>query len=321
MDLRQLEVIRAIAETGSFTAAGHRLHVSQSAISRQVILLEEELGEAVFHRIGRKVRITPAGESLLRLSHRVFQDLQDTVAAIGETRESLRGTIRLVGGMTVCLYVYPSLLAEVRRVHPNLDLKVTVGSAERSIAVLRAGAADLGLVTLPVDASDFIEVPLFQDELLLITYPAHPLAKKTPIAPADLDRQPFILFESGSITRRLVEEFFTRQRIEPHIVMETENVEIIKAMVRNGLGISVIPWQAAADDVRREAALLQPHRRAHADAADRVDLSEDEPPAADGGGSDEGGRGRAAAPRSGGAPRPAGARRTGLTAPRCKTRL
>ena len=252
MDLRQLEVIRAIAETGSFTAAGHRLHVSQSAISRQVILLEEELGEAVFHRVGRKVRITPAGESLLRLSHRVFQDLQDTVAAIGETRESLRGTIRLVGGMTVCLYVFPSLLAEVRRIHPNLDLKVTVGSAERSIAVLRAGAADLGLVTLPVDASDFIAVPLFQEELLLITYPAHPLAKKTPIAPADLDKQPFILFESGSITRRLVEEFFTRQRIESHIVMETENVEIIKAMVRNGLGISVIPWQAAAEDVREK---------------------------------------------------------------------
>jgi len=182
----------------------------------------------------------------------VFQDLQDTVAAISETRESLRGTIRLVGGMTVCLYVFPSLLAEVRRSHPNLDLKVTVGSAERSIAVLRAGAADLGLVTLPVDASDFIEVPLFQDELLLITYPSHPLAKKTQITPADLDRQPFILFESGSITRRLVEAFFTRERIESHIVMETENVEIIKAMVRNGLGISVIPWQAAADDVRQK---------------------------------------------------------------------
>ena len=252
MDLRQLEIIRAIADTGSFTAAGEKLHVSQSAISRQILLLEEELGEPVFHRIGRRIRITPAGESLLQLSHRVFQDLQDTVSAISDKQESLNGTMRLVGGMTVCLYVFPSLLAEVRRSHPNLDLKVTVGSAERSIAVLRAGAADLGLVTLPVDASDFIEVPLFQDELLLITYPSHPLAKKTQITPADLDRQPFILFESGSITRRLVEAFFTREGIESHIVMETENVEIIKAMVRNGLGISVIPWQAAADDVRQK---------------------------------------------------------------------
>src|SRR6188508_3492316 len=140
MDLRQLEVIRAIAETGPFTAAGHRLHVSQSAISRQVILLEEELGETVFHRVGRKVRITPAGESLLRLSHRVFQDLQDTVAAIGDKQESLKGSMRLVGGMTVCLYVFPALLAEMRRVHPHLDLKITVGTADRSIAMLRSGA-------------------------------------------------------------------------------------------------------------------------------------------------------------------------------------
>ncbi|MBI3049655.1 MAG: LysR family transcriptional regulator [Acidobacteria bacterium] len=250
MDLRQLEIIRAIAEAGSFTAAGEKLHVSQSAISRQVLLLEAELGEPVFHRIGRRIRITPAGESLLQLSHRVFQDLQDTVAAISATREALRGSMRLVGGMTVCLYVFPTLLAEVRRRHPALDLKITVGSGERSIALLRSGAADLGLVTVPVDASDLVSVPVLKEELLLITYPAHALARKRQIHPADLTRQLFILFETGSITRKIVDEFFTRERIEPEIVMETENVEIIKVMVRHGLGISIIPWQAAAADVR-----------------------------------------------------------------------
>ena len=250
MDLRQLEIIRAIADTGSFTAAGDKLHVSQSAISRQILLLEDELGEPVFHRIGRRIRITPAGESLLQLSHRVFQDLEDTVSAISDKRESLSGTMRLVGGMTVCLYVFPALLAEVRRVHPHLDLKITVGSAERSIAMLRSGAGDLGLVTLPVEAADLVSVPVLREELLLVTYPAHPLAKKKQITPADLNKQHFVLFETGSITRRLVEGLFTRERIEPEIIMETENVEIIKAMVRNGLGISIIPWQAAAADVK-----------------------------------------------------------------------
>jgi len=250
MDLRQLEIIRAIADTGSFTAAGEKLHVSQSAISRQVLLLEAELGEPVFHRIGRRIKITPAGESLLQLSHRVFQDVHDTVAQITEEQESLRGTMRLVGGMTVCLYVFPSLLAEVRRAHPHLDLKITVGSGERSIALLRSGSGDLGLVTLPVDAADLEAVPVLAEELLLVTYPSHPLARKREIGPADLTRQPFILFETGSITRRLVEDFFTRERIEPEIVMETENVEIIKAMVRHGVGISIIPWQAAMADVR-----------------------------------------------------------------------
>src|SRR4030095_1001264 len=91
---------------------------------------------------------------------------------------------------------------------------------------------------------------VLEEELFLITYLTHPLAKKKTITPADLDKQPFVLFETGSITRRLVEEFFARERIEPQIIMETENVEIIKAMVRNGLGISIIPWQAVAADVR-----------------------------------------------------------------------
>jgi DNA-binding transcriptional LysR family regulator len=250
MDLRQLEIIRAIADTGSFTAAGEKLHVSQSAISRQILLLEEELGEPVFHRIGRRIRITPAGESLLQLSNRVFQDLQETVSEISDKQESLRGTMRLVGGMTVCLYVFPALLAEVRREHPNLDLKITVGSAERSIAMLRSGAGDLGLITLPVEANDLVSVPVLREELLLVTYPTHPLARKRQVTPLDLNRQPFILFESGSITRRIVDQFFMRERIEAEIVMETENVEIIKAMVRHGIGISIIPWQAAADDVR-----------------------------------------------------------------------
>ena len=252
MDLRQLEIIRAIADSGSFTAAGERLHVSQSAISRQVLLLEDELGEPVFHRIGRRIRITPAGESLLKLSHRVFQDLHDTVSSISDKRETLGGTMRLVGGMTVCLYVFPTLLAEVRRLHPNLDLKVTVGSAERSIAMLRSGAGDLGLITLPVEANDLVSVSVLEEELLLVTYPTHPLAGRRRITPADLDQQPFVLFETGSITRRLVEDFFAREGIHPEIIMETENVEIIKAMVRAGLGISIIPWQAAAADVRSE---------------------------------------------------------------------
>jgi DNA-binding transcriptional LysR family regulator len=250
MDLRQLEIIRAIADSGSFTAAGAKLHVSQSAISRQILLLEDELGEPVFHRIGRRIRITPAGESLLQLSHRVFQDLQDTVSAISDKQESLKGTMRLVGGMTVCLYVFPALLSEMRRIHPHLDLKITVGTAERSLAMLRSGAGDLGLITLPVDAADLVAVPVLEEELLLVTYPTHPLAKKKSITPGDLNRQHFIVFEAGSITRTLVEEFFTRERIKPEIVMETENVEIIKAMVRHGLGISIIPWQAAAADVR-----------------------------------------------------------------------
>jgi DNA-binding transcriptional LysR family regulator len=249
VDLRQLEIIRAIAEAGSFTAAGEKLHVSQSAISRQILMLEEELGEPVFHRVGRRIRITPAGDALLQLSHRVFQDLQDTIAGISDRQESLKGTLRVVGGMTVCLYVFPGLLAEIRRQHPHLELKISAGSTDKCIAQLRAGAADLGMLTLPVDSPDLVTVPVLEEELLIVGDARHPLARKKKITPAELAAQPFVLFESGSNSRRVVDEFFVRHGIEPRIVMETENVEILKAMVRTGLGITIAPYQAVAADV------------------------------------------------------------------------
>jgi DNA-binding transcriptional LysR family regulator len=188
MDLRQLEIIRAIADTGSFTAAGEKLHVSQSAISRQILLLEEELGESVFHRIGRRIRITPAGEALLQLSHRVFQDLQETVTAISEKQESLRGALRLVGGMTVCLYVFPTLLSEVRRVHPNLDLKGDGRKHGTFDSDAAFGRRRSRLLTCRSDASDLISVPCTRKRLLVATYPNHPLAMKRRIAPTDLEQ-------------------------------------------------------------------------------------------------------------------------------------
>lgn len=250
MDLRQLEILKAVAETGSFTGAGRRLHVSQSAVSRQILLLEAELNEPLFWRIKRKVKITPAGEALLQLAIRVFDDIKETTTSITETQEKLTGTVRMVGGMTVSLYVFPTLLREFRRLHPEVDVKVITGSSERLLRKLRAGAADLGLLTLPIDEPDLITVPVMREELMLVTYPSHPLAKRSRVEPQDLVRQPFVLYEPGSNTRRVIDELFIREKIQPRIVMETENVEIIKAMVKCGIGITVISQQAVEHEVK-----------------------------------------------------------------------
>jgi DNA-binding transcriptional LysR family regulator len=249
MDLRQLEILQAIAETGSFTACGRKLHVSQSAISRQILLLEEELGEPLFLRVGRRVRMTPAGESLVQLGQRVFQDVRDTIGAITDRTRALRGTLRLTGGMTVCLYVFPPLLKHLKRVHPELDVRLTVATAGRSVEEIRAGRVDIGLLTLPVEESDLITVPVLREELLLVTMPTHPLAKQKRILPSDLSGHPFVLFEPGSATRLVIDTFFVTEKVEPTVVMDTENVEIIKAMVKTGLGISIVPYQAIAREV------------------------------------------------------------------------
>src|SRR5438093_5662685 len=250
MDLRQLEILQTIAETGSFTACGRKLHVSQSAISRQVLLLEEELGEPLFLRVGRQVRMTQAAETLVQLGQRVFQDVRETIGSITDRTRELRGTLRLAGGMTVCLYVFPPLLKHLRRVHPRLDMRLTVATAAQSVQEIRAGRVDAGLLTLPVEESDLVTVPALREELLLMTPPKHRLARHRVVPPQDLAEQPFVLFEPGSATRRVIDNFFAAQNIHPPVVMETENVEIIKAMVRTELGISIVPYQAIAREVR-----------------------------------------------------------------------
>jgi DNA-binding transcriptional LysR family regulator len=250
VDLRQLEILRAVAQTGSFTSAGEQLHLSQSAVSRQILLLEEELNEQLFLRLGRKIRITPAGTTLLGLSQRMFDDLEQTRASILETQRSVTGTLRLVGGMTVCLYVFPPLLKAFRKDHPGVDVKLMPGATPRLIRQLRSGTADLGLLTLPIDDPALTSVPVMREELLLVTPPQHPLARKKQVTPQDLAKQSFVLYESGSGTRKAIEEFFAREHISPAIVTETENVEIIKALVRINMGVSIIPYQAVAREVR-----------------------------------------------------------------------
>lgn len=249
MDLRQLEILRAVADTGSFTAAGHQLHLSQSAVSRQILLLEEELNEQLFLRVGGKIRITPAGTTILNLSRRVFEDIDATRTSIVESRQTLAGTLRLIGGMTVCLYVFPPLLKEFRRAHPNVEVKLTPAATPRLIRQIVTGGADLGLVTLPVEEPSLHVESVMREELLLVTSPQHPLARKRLIHPQDLTRQPFVLFEAGSNSRRTIEEFFVREQIAPKVITETENVEIIKALVRIRMGISIIPYQAVAREV------------------------------------------------------------------------
>jgi DNA-binding transcriptional LysR family regulator len=250
MDLRQLEILQAIAETGSFTACGKKLNVSQSAISRQISLLEEELGEPLFQRVGRRVLMTPAAESLVQLGKRVFQDVRDTVETITDRTRALRGTLRLAGGMTVCLYVFPPLLKHLKRVHPQLDVRLSVATAFRSVNEIRGGRVDAGLLTLPVEESDLVTVPVMREELLIVTMPTHALARKKRVQPAELAGEPFVLFETGSATRRVNDSIFVTEKIEPTVVMETENVEIIKAMVKTGIGIGIVPYQAISREVR-----------------------------------------------------------------------
>jgi DNA-binding transcriptional LysR family regulator len=249
MDVRQLEMFRAVAEEGSFTRAAERLHVSQSAVSRQVQLLEDELGGRLLHR-GKRAMPTAPGELLLRLAQRVQRDMQDVVGQISDTQELKRGTLTLAGGMTVCMHILPPLLKKYRTLYKGVDLRVVSASAETIQRLVRAHEIDLALLTLPVTAPDLEVVPVLKEEMVVVMGPSHPLARQRSVDAPGLARFPLIFYEKGSNSRRVQDEVFAEHGLPVKVAMETENVEIIKAMVGAGLGLALIPYAAIAKDVR-----------------------------------------------------------------------
>ena len=243
-------MFKAVAEEGSFTAAAKRLHVSQSAISRQVILLEEELGGPLLHRGARGVTLTSSGELLLSLAHRLNRDVKNVVAQIAETHDLLRGSLTIAGGMTVCLHVLPRVLRDYHKKYQGIDIKVVTGRNETILALLRGHEVDLALLTLPIQDKDLEVIPVLKEEMVVVTAKNHPLAKQKSVDVDTLASYPQILYEEGSNTRRVQERLFAQTERTLNVAMETENVEITKAMVGAGLGITLIPYAAIEREVR-----------------------------------------------------------------------
>jgi DNA-binding transcriptional LysR family regulator len=250
MDVRQLEMFRAVAEETSFTRAARRLNVSQSAVSRQLQLLEAEVGGPLLHRSPKGITLTAEGELLLRTANRVHRDIREAMWEISETQKLKRGRLSIAGGMTACMYVLPKLLKRFRALHKDVDLMVTSGSADSVLGLIRNHRVDLALLTLPIVGPDLEVRPVLREELVVVSARRNPLTRSHLIDARSLARHPLVLFEQGSNTRRVIDHFFLTQQIQMNVAMETESVEIIKAMVASGLGITLIPYAAIVADMR-----------------------------------------------------------------------
>jgi DNA-binding transcriptional LysR family regulator len=252
VDLRQLEMALAVAECASFTRASQRLYVAQSAISRKIKMLEEELGEPVFKRVNKKVYVTPAGETLLRYARKIFQDLRNATLEISEMAHLERGHMRIGAGMLACTYILPPVLEKFKALYPQIELEVVTAPTDALLVKLRENAIELGVFTLPIRHSDLEVIPIATEEMVVVTSPKHPiLAKKSWMKAEDLQDYPLILFPKGASTRNVLEEFFRGAHIRPHVAMEAENVATIKPLVKIDLGISIIPLRSMADELER----------------------------------------------------------------------
>jgi DNA-binding transcriptional LysR family regulator len=251
MELHLLRSFREVARERSFTAAAKNLVLTQPAVSQQVKSLEDELGERLFDRSGRDVRLTPAGEVLLEATERVFALVDDATRRIRETRTSEEGRVTLACGDTVTLYLLPPVLGEFRRRFPKAEVSVRNHASREVLDLVLSGAADLGLATAPPHLDAALEAaPLLDESLVLVLPPDHPLAGKTSVSLSDVDGEPAVLIAKPAVTRSILDRGLREAGVRLVPVMESGNFEVVKAYVARGFGVSVLPAMAVTDGDR-----------------------------------------------------------------------
>jgi DNA-binding transcriptional LysR family regulator len=249
MELWQLEVFMAVAEERSFSRAGSRLGRTQPAISSAIKLLEDELGEPLFDRKGRSVRLTAAGELLTDYARRLLRLRDEAALAVGELRGLKRGTLSLGANETTCLYLLPDVLALFKQEYPHVQVDIHRAISRAITEKVLAGALDFGIVTLPIRDARLETITINRDEMTLIVGPAHRLASRGAVRMEELADEPFILHKIGTTTRERLVKHFDDGGVKIKVTMELASIETIKRFVSIGLGISIVPRLCIAREI------------------------------------------------------------------------
>jgi DNA-binding transcriptional LysR family regulator len=219
IDFRHLRTFVALAQVGNFSAAGRTLGLSQSAVSRQIGALEMAFSMRLFDRLGRRARLTFAGNALRARLERLMREAESLPRALADLREGVQGELRIGASTTLANTVVPPLLSTYRRKFPQVRLALENSTAPRLFESLERGAIDIAFTATEALPSAITVVAELPDELVLIASQSHPLAKKR-IAIEELRNCDFIQRDSGSHTRQLVELWFQAERVQPRTAME-----------------------------------------------------------------------------------------------------
>jgi LysR family hydrogen peroxide-inducible transcriptional activator len=246
MEMQQLRYVTAVARAGNFSRAALQCHVSQPSLSQQILKLEDELGERLFDRLKREVRLTPAGEAFLPRARRILEEAAAAQREAAEAKDLLRGAIVLGVLPTIAPYLLPAAMAEFTRKYPGVEVVVQEDTTAQLLNQALLYELDFALVSQPIPEGRFAVRELFAEELLLALPAGHPLTRKRAISPADLAGERLIVMKEGHCLGDQVLRFCERRDLRPQISFRSAQLETIHALVHAGLGIALIPAMARA---------------------------------------------------------------------------
>jgi DNA-binding transcriptional LysR family regulator len=241
MDVRSLGAFVEVVRRGGFSRASETLHLTQSAVSKAVKAIEDELGQPLLVRHGRKVTLTDAGRVVFDRAQAVFSTLHSIEEEVAEVAAVRRGHLRLgippmVGGA-----FFPSVLGDFRSAHPGVSLELLEEGARTVEALVTSGEVEAGATILPTDRTAFEVLPLMRDVLRAVVHPRSPLARRRSVSLRDLERVPFVLYRKDFALHGHILDGCRREGFSPKIASESSQWDFMAAMVAADMGVALLP--------------------------------------------------------------------------------
>lgn len=259
MNLNHLAIFHAVAACNSVTGGAKRLHISQSAVSKQLGDFEQTLGTRLFDRLPRGVRLTESGRLLLEHANRLFAARDAAEQALSDLHQHIRGRLTLGASRTIGAYMLPEHLARFRQNYPGVELTLQVENTQAIENRLLSGKIDLGFTEGLVSGNEQLHYELItQDELVLIAAPDHPAASRGALRVSELQDYPLLMHELGSGTRAVTEAHLIDKGFHPRPAITLGSSEAIKQTVAAGAGLAFLSAVSVRTELRATQLVVIP---------------------------------------------------------------
>lgn len=257
LELRQIKYFIEVAKREHVTEAADALHVAQSAVSRQIFNLEDELGVDLFIRKGRTIKLTSIGKVFLEHMEQAMNVIDDARQIINEYIDPEKGTIHIGFPSSLTTYILPTAISAFRDEYPNVKFSLNQSSYHGLTEAVAKGDVNIALLgPVPTDLKDMKGTILFTENMVALLPITHPLAKAPSLTLNELRDDSFVLFPEGYILREIVVKGCQQLGFRPKVSFEGEDIDSIKGLVSAGLGVSLIPEITLVDNLPRATVMV-----------------------------------------------------------------
>ena len=252
MELRQLRYFVEVAQREHISEAAEHLHVAQSAISRQIANLEDELGTPLFERIGRNVKLTPIGKIFLEHAIVALKAIDFAAKQVEEYLDPAKGTIKIGFPTSLASYVLPSVISAFKKEYPDVSFHLRQGSYKYLIDAVKNRELNLAFLgPLPQKDDEINTTLLFSESIHALLPSNHPLAKQESINLSDLRNEKFVSFPEGYVLHKVALDACKSVGFTPNITSEGEDMDALKGLVAAGIGVTLLPDSSLYDSTPR----------------------------------------------------------------------